>query len=436
MKVLVIGGGGREHALCWKIAQSPLVDQVICAPGNPGIAQCATCVDLSVDDLKGLERFAADQSIDLTVVGPEAPLAAGITDLFQAAGLRVFGPSKEAAALEASKAFAKEVMAEANIPTAEYARFEDADAALAYVRDRGAPIVIKADGLAAGKGVVVARDLAVAEDAIRHMMTDKVFGDAGNAVIVEECLEGEEASILAFCDGRTVVPMVASQDHKPALDGDKGPNTGGMGAYSPAPVIGEADMAVIERTVLQPCVDAMAKRGTPYTGILYAGLMMTAGGPKVIEFNCRFGDPETQVVLPQMRNDIVPVFEACCDGTLDKGMADWDSGACVSVVMASGGYPGSYDKGIAINGIDAAEALEGVTVFHAGTKASDGKVVTNGGRVLNVTASGDDVAGAITRAYEAVKKIHFDGAHYRTDIGQKALNRISGGRSPASFRNA
>jgi len=424
MNVLVVGGGGREHALCWKISQSPLVDQVFCAPGNPGIARCATCVDLSVDDLDGLVRFAGDQSIDLTVVGPEAPLAAGISDLFQAEGLRVFGPSKDAAALEASKAFAKEVMSSANIPTAEYARFEDAEAALEYVRDRGAPIVIKADGLAAGKGVVVARDLAEAEDGIRQMMTDKVFGDAGNAVIVEECLEGEEASILAFSDGQTVVPMVASQDHKPALDGDKGANTGGMGAYSPAPVIRAADMKAIERTVLQPCVDAMAKRGTPYVGILYAGLMMTAEGPKVIEFNCRFGDPETQVVLPRMRNDIVPVFEACCDGTLKDVAVEWNSGACVSVVMASGGYPGPYEKGIEINGVEDAEALEGVTVFHAGTKASDGKVVTNGGRVLNVTASGDDVAGAIARAYEAVKRIRFEGAHYRTDIGRKALNRI------------
>jgi len=424
MNVLVVGGGGREHALCWKIAQSSLVDQVYCAPGNPGIAQCATCVDIAVDDYDGLAKFAADQSIGLTVVGPEAPLADGIVDQFQAKGLRVFGPSQKAAELEASKAFAKEVMSEANIPTAEYARFEDADAALAYVRDRGAPIVIKADGLAAGKGVTVALTLSDAEAAIRQMMTDKVFGDAGNAVIVEECLVGEEASILAFCDGRTVVPMVASQDHKPAFDGDTGPNTGGMGAYSPAPVIDVAGMELIERTVLQPCVDAMAARGTPYVGILYAGLMMTSTGPKVIEFNCRFGDPETQVVLPRMRNDIVPVFEACCDGSLDSASTEWDSGACVSVVMASGGYPGSYAKGVAITGIDAAETLEGVTVFHAGTKTVNGAIATNGGRVLNVTASGDDVAGAISLAYEAVKEIHFDGAQYRTDIGRKALERL------------
>ncbi len=424
MNVLVVGGGGREHALCWKIAQSPLVDRVYCALGNPGIAQCATCVDLAVDDLDGLARFAREQSIDLTVVGPEAPLAAGIVDQFQGVGLKVFGPSEAAATLEASKAFAKEVMVEANIPTAEYARFEDADAALTYVRDRGAPIVIKADGLAAGKGVTVARDLASAEAAIHDAMTDRVFGDAGNAVIIEECLEGEEASILAFCDGRSVVPMVASQDHKPALDGDRGPNTGGMGAYSPAPVMDIARMAEIERTVLQPCVDAMAARGTPYTGVLYAGLMMTASGPKVIEFNCRFGDPETQVVLPRMRNDIVPVFLACCDGTLDKGMTEWDGGACVSVVMASGGYPGSYDKGIPIEGMDAAEALDDVMVFHAGTKAVDGTVVTNGGRVLNVTARGKDVAGAIASAYEAVALIKFEGAHYRTDIGGKALDRL------------
>ncbi len=425
MKILVVGGGGREHALCWKIALSPLVEQVFCAPGNPGIAQCATCVDLSVDDLGGLAAFALEQSIGLTVIGPEAPLAARIVDLFQAKALRVFGPSEKAAELEASKAFAKEVMTEAGIPTAEYARFEDAEAALAYVQDRGVPIVIKADGLAAGKGVTVARDLSAAEDAIRDAMTDKVFGDAGNAVIVEACLEGEEASILAFCDGRTVVPMVASQDHKPALDGDCGPNTGGMGAYSPAPVIDAAGMAEIERTVLQPCVDAMAARGTPYVGVLYAGLMMTDAGPKVIEFNCRFGDPETQVVLPRMHNDIVPIFEACCDGALDTITTDWDSGACVSVVMASGGYPGPYEKGIAIEGIEAAEAFDGVTVFHAGTKSVDGAVVTNGGRVLNVTARGDDVVDAIAKAYEAVGRIQFEGAHYRTDIGKKALNRAN-----------
>lgn len=423
MNVLVVGGGGREHALCWKIAQSPLVERLYCAPGNPGIAACATCVDLSVDDLTGLAGFAAERSIGLTIIGPEAPLAAGIVDRFQADGLRVFGPSKDAARLEASKAFAKEVMAAASIPTAEYARFEDAEAALAYVRDRGVPIVIKADGLAAGKGVTVARDLAAAEQAIRDAMTDKVFGDAGNAVIVEECLEGEEASILAFCDGRTVLPMVPSQDHKPALDGDKGPNTGGMGAYSPAPVIDAARLDEIERTILQPCVDAMASRGTPYVGVLYAGLMMTDTGPKVIEFNCRFGDPETQVVLPRMQSDIVPVFEACCGGALDIAAIEWDSGACVSVVMASGGYPASYKKGVPIEGIDAAESMGGVTVFHAGTKLRDGSIVTNGGRVLNVTARGDDVAAAIQRAYEAVGKISFADAHVRTDIGQKALRR-------------
>ena len=426
MNVLVVGGGGREHALCWKIAQSPRVEKVYCAPGNPGIAQCAERVDMSVSDHEALANFAEKHEDALTVVGPEAPLADGITDLFQARGLRVFGPSKAAAQLEASKAFAKAIMAEANIPTAEFAQFDDAEAAIEYVRDRGAPIVIKADGLAAGKGVTVAHDLTAAEQAIREAMTDKVFGDAGNAVVIEECLVGEEASILAFCDGKAVVPMVPSQDHKPVNDNDEGPNTGGMGAYSPAPVIDDAALAEIERTILQPCVDAMANRGAPYVGVLYAGLMMTSEGPKVIEFNCRFGDPETQVVLPRMKSDIVPVFEACCDGDVTAAPIEWHDDACVSVVMASGGYPGSFKKGLPIRGIDEAEALDGVTVFHAGTTTADGAVVTNGGRVLNVTARANGVAAAMERAYEAVKAIHFEDAHWRTDIGRKALDRLNG----------
>jgi phosphoribosylamine--glycine ligase len=369
--------------------------------------------------------FALREQIGLTVVGPEAPLADGIVDRFRAAGLRIVGPVQAAARLEASKAFAKGVMLDAKIPTAAYARFDDADRAMAYVREHGVPIVIKADGLAAGKGVTVARDLSTAETAIREAMAEKVFGDAGNELVIEEFLEGEEASILAFVDGTTVVPMVASQDHKAAFDGDLGPNTGGMGAYSPAPVVNAAMVEEVIRTILQPCVDAFRDRGTPYTGILYAGLMITDRGPKVIEFNCRFGDPETQVVLPRLKSDIVPVFEACCDGTLAQIDLEWDSRACVSVVMASGGYPGAYEKGKVIEGIDEAERLGEVTVFHAGTKRDHDRLLTNGGRVLNVTATGSDVAAAIDRAYQAVECIRFDGAHYRTDIGKKALNRIS-----------
>ena len=424
MKVLVIGGGGREHALAWKIAQSPLVTKLYCAPGNPGIAAHAECYDSPVSNLDALLSFALLRKIDLTVVGPEDPLSRGIVDLFESKGLKVFGPSKAAAQLEASKAFAKRIMDTYGIPTAKHAAFADVDAAIAYVREQGAPIVIKADGLAAGKGVTVARTETEAIDAVRAMMSDKVFGDAGSRVVIEECLVGEEASILAFCDGRTVVPMVPSQDHKPAYDGDTGPNTGGMGAYAPAPVVPKEMLPEIVRTVLQPCVDGMAAEGAPYKGVLYAGLMMTAQGPKVIEFNCRFGDPETQVVLPLLASDIVPVLLACCDGTLDRAPIEWSNDACVSVVMASGGYPGAFAKGMPITGIDIAERDEAVKVFHAGTKRGGDAVVTNGGRVLNVTAIGPDIRRAIVSAYDAVSHIHFANAHYRADIGKKALDRL------------
>ncbi|MBM3290920.1 MAG: phosphoribosylamine--glycine ligase, partial [Candidatus Hydrogenedentes bacterium] len=358
MRVLVIGGGGREHALAWKIAQSPLVTELYCVPGNPGIAAHAECLDTAVSDLDALLSFALLRKVDLTVVGPEDPLSRGIVDLFESKGLKVFGPSKAAAQLEASKAFAKRVMEKYGIPTAKHATFTDADAAIAYVREQGAPIVIKADGLAAGKGVTVARTIDEAVAAVRAMMSEKVFGDAGSRVVVEECLVGEEASILAFCDGRTVVPMAPSQDHKPANDGDTGPNTGGMGAYAPAPVVPKEMLPEITRTVLQPCVDGMAAEGAPYKGVLYAGLMIGANGPKVIEFNCRFGDPETQVVLPLLASDIVPILTACCDGTLDRAPIAWSTDTCVSVVMASGGYPGAFEKGVRITGIDAAERDE------------------------------------------------------------------------------
>ncbi len=423
MNVLVIGGGGREHALVWKLAQSPLVQSIYCAPGNPGIGRLAECVSLKARDFDSLARFAREKDIELTVVGPEDPLTAGIADHFAAAGLRVFGPSAAAAQLEGSKSFAKAFMKRHGVPTADYAEFDDVDAALAYVRERGAPIVVKADGLAAGKGVTVARDVAQAETAVREAMVEGLFGQAGARVVIEECMEGEEASVLAFCDGRSFAAMVPSQDHKPAFDGDTGPNTGGMGAYAPAPVATPALMDEVARTVLAPIVKGMADEGAPYKGVLYAGLMINAKGARVVEINCRFGDPETQVVLPLMKSDMVPVMLACCEGTLRQQKIEWSPGACVSVVMASGGYPKDYPKGKVIGGVQEAEEEEGVIVFHAGTADRDGQLVTNGGRVLNVTATGPDIASTIEKAYRGVRRITFEGAHFRTDIGKKAINR-------------
>lgn len=424
MNVLVIGSGGREHALVWKIAQSPLTEKVYCAPGNAGIGQIATCVEIGVNDSDKLIAFARDHNIGLTVVGPEDPLAGGLADRFAAVGLKVYGPSQAAAQLESSKAFAKRFMQRHKIPTAAYAEFDNAAEAISYIKEAGAPVVVKADGLAAGKGVTVAHDIDTAIRALRESMEAKIFGAAGAKVVIEECLVGEEASILAFSDGHTVIPMAPSQDHKPAFDHDEGPNTGGMGAYSPAPVVTADMLRDIQRTVLEPCVAGMAEEGMPYVGTLYAGLMITSAGPKVIEFNVRFGDPETQVVLPQMKGDLVPVLLACCEGTLDKTPVEWNDGACVSVVMASGGYPKSYEKGKVIEGIDVAERETGVVVFHAGTRRDGARVLTSGGRVLNVTATGPDIASTIAKAYEGVRRIHFEKAHYRTDIGQKALKRL------------
>ena len=427
MNVLVIGGGGREHALVWKIAQSPLVQAIYCAPGNPGIGRLAECVKVNPRDFEGLARFAREKDVDLTVVGPEDPLTGGIVDHFAAGGLRVFGPTAAAARLEGSKSFAKSFMKRHGVPTADYAEFDTADGAIGYVHKKGAPIVVKADGLAAGKGVTVARDVAEAEAAIREAMVNRVFGEAGSRVVIEECMEGEEASVLAFCDGKTFATMMPSQDHKPAFDDDTGPNTGGMGAYAPAPVATAEVMDEVARTVLRPIVEGMAEEGAPYRGVLYAGLMIGPKGraraARVVEINCRFGDPETQVVLPLMTNDIVPVMLACCEGTLDRAEIKWSSGACVSVVMASGGYPKEYEKGKAIRGIREAEEEEGVIVFHAGTTERDGQLVTNGGRVLNVTAMGPDIVSAIETAYRGVRRISFEGAHFRTDIGKKALHR-------------
>lgn len=424
MRVLVIGGGGREHALVWKLAASPRVEKIYCAPGNPGIGELAECVALDVQDNTALVTFAWENKIDLTVVGPEAPLANGVVDVFAAHGLRIFGPSQAAARIEGSKAFAKDLMRKYGIPTAAYGVFNDAAAAGAYIKEQGAPIVVKADGLAAGKGVVVAMTEAEALAAVDMIMRDAAFGAAGAQVVIEEFLTGEEASLLAFTDGRTVVPMVSAQDHKRVFDDDRGPNTGGMGAYAPAPVVTPAVLDRVMKEILQPVVDALRAEGCPYQGCLYAGLMIDAAGrPKVVEFNARFGDPETQVVLPLLASDLTAVLEACIDGTLDKTAVAWKKAAAVCVVMAAGGYPGEYGKGAAISGL-AEAAATGAVVFHAGTARKDGSVVTNGGRVLGVTALDGDVLRAIEKAYAGVRRIKFAGAHYRQDIAHRVVERL------------
>ena len=423
MKILVVGGGGREHALVWKLNQSPKVSKVFCAPGNGGISQIAECPDIDGTDIHGLLAFAVKNAVDLTLVGPEAPLSMGIVDLFEQNGLKVFGASRAAAEIESSKAFSKDLMKKYKIPTAYYRVFESSDEALEYIRETGAPTVVKADGLAAGKGVILCPTVKEAEEAVQMIMVDKLFGDAGERLVVEEFLEGEEASFLAFSDGKTVLPMASSQDHKPVFDDDKGPNTGGMGAYSPAPVVTEKLHKQIMEQIMIPTVEGMAAEGRPYKGILYAGIMVTADGPKVLEFNARFGDPEAQPILPRMEDDLVPVLEACIDGTLDQVSLTWKKEASVCVVMASGGYPGKYDNGVPIGNLDEAASEEGVIVFHAGTAAKDGGIVSAGGRVLGVTALGPTVREAIEKAYRAVEKVDFPGSHFRRDIGMKALQR-------------
>lgn len=422
MNILLIGGGGREHALVWKLRQSSKVKKIYCIPGNPGIASIADCVDMSITDNEALGQFALAHDIGLTVVGPELPLTNGLVDHFQALNLKIFGPSRQAAQLEGSKAFAKEIMHKYNIPTAASAAFTDADEAIAYIRSQGAPIVVKADGLAAGKGVVVALTVDEAVDAVTMMMRDKAFGSAGNLVVIEEYLEGEEASLLAFTDGFTVAPMVAAQDHKRVFDHDQGPNTGGMGTYAPAPVVTSAIREQVTRQVLQPVVDAMRRQGIIYKGCLYAGLMITDNGPKVIEFNARFGDPETQVVLPLLTSDLVDIMEACADGNLADISITWDDKAAVCVVLAAGGYPGNYAKGDIITGLDKAEA-QGAIVFHAGTATRQDDIITAGGRVLGVTAVADDIRSAVDKVYQAVPEIVFAGMQYRQDIARRAFNR-------------
>lgn len=423
MRVLVVGSGGREHALVWKLAQSKKVDKLFCAPGNPGTAKLAENVPVQPDNLVGLLHLARHEKIDFTIVGPEDPLSRGIVDRFTQRGHPIFGPTQRAARLESSKVFSRKLCKHHAIPGAEFGTFTDPEAARKYVREHGTPIVVKADGLAKGKGVYVCRSTQEANTAIEDILVKKLFGDAGNEVVVEECLKGEEASVLAFTDGRNIYAMESAQDHKPAYDGDKGPNTGGMGAYSPAPVVTREVQARIEREVLVPTVHAMNAEECPYRGVLYAGLMITRNGPKVLEFNVRFGDPETQPILVRLKSDLLDVLVAVTKGDLDKVTLEWEARPAVCVVMASGGYPGSYEKGKEITGLDEVARMKDVVVFHAGTAEKDGHVTTNGGRVLGVTALGKSVGDAKQRAYEAVKLIHFEGAHYRTDIADKAVTR-------------
>ncbi len=421
MRVLVVGSGGREHALVWRLAQSPSVKALFAAPGNPGMARTARCVPIKGDAIEELLAFAETERIDLTVVGPELPLVLGIVDRFEAKGLAIFGPSQRAAALEGSKVFAKDLMAKHGIPTARFQTFQDATAARRFAREMGAPLVVKADGLAAGKGAIVCRTLEEADRAIALCLEERAFGKAGEQIVVEEFLSGEEASFFALTDGETGLFLGTAQDHKTVFDDDRGPNTGGMGAYSPAPVVDATVHDQVMKTIIRPTVRAMAAEGRPYRGVIYAGLMLTREGPKVLEYNCRFGDPEHQPIMMRLEDNPLPLLHAVARGERLPSSVSWRPEAAVCVVMASGGYPGEYETGKPISGIEAAEKVEGVTVFHAGTALRDGQLVTAGGRVLGVTAIGADIRAAIGRAYEAVGKICFDGMHFRKDIGKKAL---------------
>ena len=423
MNVLVVGGGAREHALVWKLGQSAHVTTVYCAPGNAGIAQHAEPVDLAADDLDGLATFAETERIDLTVVGPELPLSLGIVDLFETRGLRVFGPNRAAARLEASKAFTKALLREQGVPTADFGVFDDAGEAERYLDRVGVPVVVKADGLAAGKGVVVCASRSEARDAVAAIMRDRQFGEAGARVVIEEFLEGEEASFLAFTDGRHILPLASTQDHKPVFDGDRGPNTGGMGAYSPAPVVTPELAERIVDDVLAPVVRGLNARNVLYKGVLYAGLMIHAGRAKVLEFNVRFGDPECQPLMLRLRSDLFAVMNDVIDGRLDRTRLEWDARPAVCVVLAAGGYPGRYEKHQPIAGLDELADWPDGAVFHAGTQRRNGQVVTNGGRVLGVTARGADIDEAVNAAYAAAARISWPGVHYRTDIGRRALQR-------------
>jgi phosphoribosylamine--glycine ligase len=425
MKILIVGGGGREHALAWKLAQSKHCTKLYAAPGNPGIAQVAECLPIGAEDIDKLIAFAREQRIDLTVVGPERPLIAGIVDRFQKAGLRIFGPTKEAAQVEGSKAWAKNIMMHAAIPTAEFHTFTRIAEALRYIESHEEPLVVKASGEAAGKGVFVCKDQAEARRAVETVMLERAFGASGDTVVIEEKLMGEEASLLALVDDSSIYMLESAQDHKAALDNDQGPNTGGMGAYSPAPVVTPKLETQIDREVLVPMVHGMKTEGAAFRGILYAGIMVTAGGPKVLEFNARFGDPEAQPLLMRLKSDLVEVLEAVIDNRLSEITLEWDPRPAVCVVMASGGYPDKYEKGKEITGLDKAALLQDVVVFHAGTRAEGNKIVTDGGRVLGVTAIGETIIEARDRAYEAIRAIHFHRAHWRTDIGMKAIRRMA-----------
>lgn len=430
-KVLVVGSGGREHAISWKLAQSPDVKEVFCAPGNAGIGRHARCVSIKSSDIDGLLDFAKREGIDLTVVGPEAPLALGIVDRFKAEGLSIFGPSRLAAEIEASKVFAKELLSRAGIPTASYKVFTEPGPALDYIREKaGVPVVLKADGLAAGKGVIIANTFKEAEDAVDLILCKRVFGDSGASLLVEKFLSGEEASFMAITDGKTVLPLATSQDHKAVFDHDKGPNTGGMGAYSPAPVINEKICARVMDTIMIPAIRAMKEMGRPYQGVIYAGLMIDGDEVNVLEFNCRFGDPEAQPILMRLKSDLLAVFEAVVEGRLDKIELEWDQRAAVCVVLASGGYPGKYETGKVISGLDDVGAMKDVMVFHSGTAFKDGRYITAGGRVLGVTAMGETIPDAISLAYEAAGRISWEGIHYRRDIGKKALKYTASQAGP------
>lgn len=418
MKVLIVGSGGREHAIAWAAAKSPKVDKIYCAPGNAGISEYAECVDIGAMEFEKLAAFVKEQEIDLTVIGMDDPLVGGVVDVFEAEGLRVFGPRANAAIIEGSKAFSKDLMKKYNIPTAAYENFTSAEDALAYLETAKMPIVLKASGLALGKGVLICNTLEEAKEGVKTLMLDKQFGSAGDTIVIEEFMTGREVSVLAFCDGKTVKCMTSAQDHKRAKDGDQGLNTGGMGTFSPSPFYTKEVEEFCETHIYQPTIDAMAAEGRPFTGVLFTGLMLTEDGPKVLEYNCRFGDPEAQVVLPRMKNDIIDVFEACVDGRLDEIDLEFEDNAAVCVVLASDGYPEKYEKGFEITGIDAVNAKEGYHVFHAGSKFENGKLVTNGGRVLGVTAKGKDLVEARANAYAATELISFENKYMRHDIGK------------------
>lgn len=416
MKIFVVGGGGREHAIIWKLKQNSCIDEIHCAPGNGGIAQMAMCVPIQATDIDALTEYAKQQRFDLVIVAPDDPLYMGLVDKLQEEGIRAFGPTADAARIEGSKVYAKDLMHKYGIPTAACEVFDDFNKAAAYVGSSKMPVVVKADGLALGKGVIICQTADEAIDALKEIMIDKAFGDAGSRVVVEEFLEGPEVSVLAFCDGKTILPMESAQDHKRAFDGDKGPNTGGMGTFSPSPKYTDAIRKVTEETIIKRTVEALNDEGVCFKGIIFFGLMLTKDGPKLLEYNARFGDPEAQVVLPRLKNDLLDIISAVIDGTLDQITLEWDERTAVCVVMASGGYPGKYPKGVLIGGID---NVHDAVVYHAGTALKDGAFVTNGGRVLGITAIGADISDARSKAYAEVSKVRFDGAQYRTDIGIK-----------------